>query len=324
MQFSCKITHAILTQLESEKIDLSIYFSDADIPWEKLRNSSLWMRAPDMEAFLERMVKSPEILIRAGHSTPKNKVWGILDSVLRMMPKPQEIFQQPEKFLGYFISPEPPIENIVRTEQGIAFDIPLPAEQYPLVTTYLKAAFEALPIYVGMDAGACRWNFMRFELDWPKTQTTILNQDEPHQISPQLMQDVILQLQQSSRELEEKNNELLRRNEELVRRNQNIGTLSASTEIKPEDFNQFKNQNEIEFDFLNQPVHQVAQNLSKLHDYMVRAHQLVVLLTAGQKQTPGIKQAFHKVDWDIVKVQYPKIILESLDILKKVKKPERQ
>ncbi len=324
MQFSCKITHAILTQLESEKIDLSVYFSDADIPWEKLRNSSLWMRAPDMEAFLERMVKSPDLLVRAGHATPKNKVWGILDSVLRMMPQPQEIFHQPEKFLGYFISPEPPIENIVRTEEGIAFDIPLPAEQYPLVTTYLKAAFEALPIYVGMDAGVCRWNFMRFELDWPKTQTTILNQDEPHQISPQLMQDVILQLQQSSRELEEKNRELLRRNEELVRMNQNAGAAQASSEIKPEDFNQFRNQNEIELDFMNQPVHQVAQNLSKLHDYMVRAHQLVVLLTAGQKQTPGIKQAFHRVDWDIVKAQYPQIILESLDILKKVNKPDRQ
>jgi hypothetical protein len=83
-------------------------------------------------------------LIDAGHSTPKKKVWGVLDSVLRMMPRPQEIFQQPEKFLGYFISPEPPVENIVRTENGISFDIPLPAEQYPLVTTYLKSAFEAL------------------------------------------------------------------------------------------------------------------------------------------------------------------------------------
>jgi hypothetical protein len=50
-----------------------------------------------------------------------------------------------------------------------------------------------------MDAGVCRWNFLRFELDWPKQQDSILK-DEPHQISPQLMQDVIAQLQQSSRD----------------------------------------------------------------------------------------------------------------------------
>jgi hypothetical protein len=315
VHFSCKITHAILTQLESEKIDLSAYFSDADIPWEKLRDSSLWMRAPDMEAFLDRIVTSQQTLIDAGHATPKSKVWGVLDSVLRMMPQPQEIFHQPEKFLGYFISPEPPIENIVRTAEGIAFDIPLPAEQYPLVTTYLKAAFEALPFYVGMDAGVCRWNFLRFELDWPKQQQSILK-DEPHQISPQLMQDVISQLQQSSRDLEERNRELQRRNEELMSRS----ASAIDTDMKSVDFNQFENQQDIEFDFMNNPVHQVAQNLSRLQDYMVRAQQLVMLLTAGQKQSPGIKQAFHKTDWEIVKVQFPKIIVESLEILKKVNK----
>lgn len=304
-------------------MDLSAFFSDSEIPWEKLRDSSLWLRAPDMEAFLDRIVTSQDVVIRAGHLTPKNKVWGILDSVLRMMPRPQEIFQQPEKFLGYFISPEPPIENIVRSEQGIAFDIPLPAEQYPLVTTYLKAAFESLPTFVGLEPGVCRWNFLRFELDWPKNQPTILTADEPHQISPSLMQDVILQLQQTSRELEEKNRELQQRNEELLRMSQNRGAR-PQVEVHAEDFNQFENRSDIEFEFMNKPVHQVVQNLSKLHDYMVRAHQLVVLLTAGQKQTPGMKQAFHKVDWDIVKAQYPQIILESLDLLKKVGKLENK
>ena len=73
---------------------------------------------------------------------------------------------------------------------------------------------------------------------------------------------------------------------------------------------------------MKKPVHQVAQNLSRLHDYMVRAHQLVTLLTAGQKQTPGIKEAFRRVDWEIVKNQYPQLILESLETLKKLNKPE--
>jgi len=316
VHFSCKVTHAILTYLESEKIDLSGYFSETDIPWELLRDPSYWMRAPDMEAFLERLALSSNILVQAGHCTPKIKVWGVLDSVLRMMPQPQEIFHQPEKFLGYFISPEPPIENLARTAKGLSFDIPLPAEQYPLVTMYLKAAFESLPIYVGQSPAVCEWNDIHLKIDWSTEQTSILN-DESHQISPALMQDVIRQLQESSKDLEEKNRELQRRNEELQRLATNRGSDFSDEEraVIHEDFS--------EFEFMKRPVHQVAQNLSRLHDYMVRAHQLVTLLTAGQKQTPGIKEAFRRVDWDIVKNQYPQIILESLETLKKLNNPDK-
>lgn len=322
MHFSCKVTHAILTHLESEKIDLSGYFSESDIPWELLRDSSNWMRAPDMEAFLERLNLSTETLIQAGYATPKNKVWGVLDSVLRMMPQPQEIFHQPEKFLGYFISPEPPIENLNRTSKGLSFDIPLPAEQYPMVTTYLKAAFEALPSYVGQSFAHCEWNHIHIVIDWPTEQPSILGEDESRQISPQLMQDVIRQLQQSSKDLEDKNRELQRRNEELQRlasqKANQSGEENNSSENRAVNHSDFS-----EFEFMKKPVHQVAQNLSRLHDYMVRAHQLVTILTAGQKQSPGIKEAFRRVDWDIVKNQYPQIILESLETLKKLNQPDK-
>lgn len=317
MYFSCKITHAILTHLESEKVDLSNYFSETDIPWELLRDSSYWMRAPDMEAFLERLNLNTATIVMAGHRTPKNRVWGVLDSVLRMMPQPQEIFMQPAKFLGYFISPEPPIENLTRLSSGLSFDIPLPAEQYPLVTTYLKAAFESLPLYVGQSAAQCEWTDIHLKIDWPSAQQSIMAEESNRQISPQLMQDVIRQLQESSKDLEQKNRELQRRNEELQRFAQSAAPIDGELrEVIRQDFS--------EFEFMKQPVHQVAQNLSRLHDYMVRAHQLVTLLTAGQKQTPGIKEAFRRVDWEIVKNQYPQIILESLDTLKKLNSPEKK
>lgn len=318
MHFSCKITHAILTHLESEKIDLSAFFSEtteSEIPWELLRDTSYWMRAPDMEAFLERLSLKNEALVKAGHKTSKNRVWGVLDSVLRMMPQPQEIFQQPAKFLSYFISPEPPIENLERHAAGLSFDIPLPAEQYPLITTYLKAAFESLPGYVGQTFAHCYWSDIHFKIEWPTAQQSILTEENSERnISPQLMQEVIRQLQQSSSELEDKNRELQRRNEELLRLAQQAQSESKNSnarEVIKQDFSQFE--------FMKQPVHQVAQNLSRLHDYMVRAHQLVTLLTVGQKQSPGIKQAFHRVDWEIVKDQYPQLILESLETLKKLK-----
>lgn len=315
MHFSCKITHGILTYLESEKVDLSAYFSETDIPWELLRDPSYWMRAPDMEAFLERLSLKESDLVKAGHRTPKTRVWGVLDSVLRMMPKPQEIFQQPEKFLSYFISPEPPIENLRRFDSGLSFDIPLPAEQYPMVTAYLRAAFESLPVYVGQTAAHCEWKDIAFKIEWAAEQPSILNEEVTERnISPELMQDVIRQLQQSSRSLEEKNRELQRRNEELSLLAQTGGITAAPAAVTPQDFSQFE--------FMKQPVHQVAQNLSRLHDYMVRAQQLVAIITAGQKQTAGIKEAFHRVDWEIVKNRYPQLILESLETLKKLNKPD--
>lgn len=315
MHFSCKITHAILTFLESEKVDLSAYFSETDVPWELLRDTSYWMRAPDMEAFLDRLSLTEEALINAGRRTPKSRVWGVLDSVLRMMPQPQEIFHQPEKFLSYFISPEPPLENLQRLQSGLSFDIPLPAEQYPLVTTYLKAAFEALPAYVGQTEAHCTWTDIHFNIEWALPQPQFLNEENPERnISPQLMQDVIRQLQSSSRALEEKVRELQNRNEELTRLTASANI--SAPEMKQQDFSQFE--------FMKQPVHQVAQNLSRLHDYMVRAHQLVTMLTAGQKQSAGIKEAFRRVDWDIVKDKYPQLIFESMEALKKINKPEKK
>jgi hypothetical protein len=230
-----------------------------------------------------------------------------------MMPKPEEIFLQPEKFLSYFISPEPPIENLERLQNGLSFDIPLPAEQYPLITTYLKAAFESLPAYVGKSIAQCTWKDIHFKIEWSDQQQSILgDESDERTISPQLMREVI----RHSRELEEKNRELQRRNEELLAIAANNNRKSDEPQVKNEDFSQFE--------FMKQPVHHVAQNLSRLHDYMVRAHQLVTILTAGQKQSAGIREAFHRVDWEIVKDQYPKLIFDSIETLKKLNKNENQ
>ena len=47
---------------------------------------------------------------------------GVLDSVLRMLPRPHEILNQPERF-SYFISPGPPADNIKRSSNSIEFDL---------------------------------------------------------------------------------------------------------------------------------------------------------------------------------------------------------
>lgn len=318
MHFSCKITNAILTTLEFRGEDLSSLYEPGLPPMELLRDPSSWMSAPDMENFLEALLRRPwsrleePLLTAAGHGGPKNHAWGVLDSVLRMMPRPQEIFQQPERFLSYFISPEPPIENLQRDERGLAFDLPLPAEQYPLVTAYLKAAFESLPLYVGQDLAHCEWSDIHLKITWPESQKSIFQEDPGHQISPELLQAVVEDHQRLQRELEEKNLELQRKDEEI----RHIRSGQTETPAKIEVWDQGR-LSKLGFEEAS-PAHVVGQNLARLHDYMVRAQQLITILTVAGKKDPSVKEALRRLDWDHVKSQYPRAIAESAMALRKI------
>jgi hypothetical protein len=64
------------------------------------------------------------------------------------------------------------------------------------------------------------------------------------------------------------------------------------------------------------PGYMVGQNLARLHDYMVRAQQLITMLASQGKMTPEVKEAMRRVDWEYVKTQYPKTISDSMDALR--------
>jgi hypothetical protein len=323
VHFSCKISNAVLTYLEAEGEDLSPLYDQLPWPIELLRDSSHWLSAPDMENFLQTVLRLPytkadqNILQAAGHAGPKNHAWGVLDSVLKMMPQPQAVFQQPERFLSYFISPEPPVENIVRIENKISFDLPLPAEQYPNVTTYLKAALESLPTYVGQEQAQCEWQHISLSLSWSAKQVSIFNSDPGHQVSPDLLQKVVEELQKHARELEEKNRDLVRKNDELERSKRELVSDSSKPQgMLPQEMTL----SDLSF-HETEPGYVIAQNLARLHDYMVRAQQLVTVLASLQAQgkvPPAVKELMRRVDWDFVKNQYPRTISESVEHLRRL------
>ncbi|UXR64706.1 hypothetical protein EZJ49_00360 [Bdellovibrio bacteriovorus] len=327
MHFSCKISNAVLTILEQQGEDLSQLYEQAHLPMELLKDSSYWMTAPEMENFLESVLRLPlkreeNILLRAGHEGPELRAWGVLDSVLRMMPHPQEIFNQPEQFLSYFISPKPPIENLRRDEASISFDLPLPAEQYPLVTTYLKAAFESLPVYVGQPAAVCHWEGITIQLNWSTQQSSIFSESVGHQVSPALFQSLIDDLQRTQREREDLQ-KYVGDLEEKIRAIEKQN-LKASTGVQPEEASNNASSllpHEGSLSHLNfdseTPGYVLSQNLARLHDYMVRAQQLITMLAAQGKMTPAVKEAMRRVDWEFVKTQYPRTVFESMDLVKK-------
>lgn len=324
MHFSCKISHAVLIFLEKEGEDLSPLYDPSFPPMETLRDPSGWMSAPEMEGFFEVLQRmnwakqDGSIFKQAGHKGPKNYAWGVLDSVLRMMPRPQEIFHQPERFLSYFISPEPPIENLQRDEKSLSFDLPLPAEQYPLVTTYLRAAFESLPLYVGQGLAVCEWEDIHLKILWPEVAQTLFEKEPGHQISPDLLQSVIADHQKLLRELEDRNREILSKDEELVtlrldavKGNRTNAVLAAEEALSSLHSASSETQT---------PGFIVGQNLARLHDYMVRAQQLIVVLSglAKKEKEHTMKEALRRLDWDHVKAQYPRAIADSVEALRRL------
>lgn len=335
MHFSGKIPNAILTCLEDRGEDLSNVHDFAPVSLEVMRDHSSWVSAPDLEYFLEKLVNqighrgdsgkeaSLEIdwLTLAGHEGVRLRPWGVLDNVLRMMPRPQEVFQQPDRFLSYFISPAPPIENLVRNESKVEFDLPLMAEQYPLVTSYLKAAFEGIPQYVGQNLAVCKWHNIHIEIIWPEESQEIFLENKIHSVSPQLLQDAVEELQRSQRELEEKNRELQMKNEELLEIQKNLPEESGARKaVDIANLEGLLGHLDFAGDIPNMKTHQVGQNLARLHDYMVRAQQIITILSASTKNPQALKEVIRRLDWENVKLQYPRAISESVETLRSLQK----
>jgi hypothetical protein len=281
-----------MSYLQKNGGDATAIFSEGHVLTEDvLRDPNCWANAADVESFLEQLVRSPlaeseeNFLQKAGHEGPHLRRWGVLDSVLRMMPRPQEIFSQPERFLSYFIAPQPPIANLIRTEDRIEFDWPIHTEQFPLVATFLKAAFESLPLYVGKPMGTCTWQGMRLCLEWNNKQESIFNEEQlgGHHLSPELLRSIVATL----------------------------GQQPASTEAQV-----FAKSPLIKLQFLDdQKTEKLRDEISRLSDYMVRAQQLITLLIGQDRMNTGIKEAMRRVDWDRVQKQFPKTVEDCRQLL---------
>lgn len=318
MYFSSKISHSVLTYLEDEGEDLTGLMDVLGSHFEIMRDPSCWLTAPEMEFFLEKILQiypqHHDVLKLTGHKQPLLHAWGVLDSVLKMMTKPQEIFVQPQRFMSYFVSPEPPLENVFRSDEGISFDWPLPSDQYPHVTSYLKAAFEALPTYMGQGLGVCSWDSIHLSLKWPVKSNNLFTEDMGHQISPQLLQKVVEELQKSQRELEEKNRELQRKNEELLQYSHNLNQVApAASTPRFQDLS-----SDPAF-----PGHKLGQNIARLHDYLVRSQQLITMILSENKANAAVKEAMRRMDWDYVKAQYPRTVAESVETLRQMQNKHR-
>lgn len=317
MLFSCKITNSVLISLDRRGEDLTAIYETCDWPAEFLRDPSSWLEADKMEQLLAGLeaqfgptlgLQVP-LVTDVGHQSKDLRAWGVLDSVLRMVQAPQDLFAQSERFLSYFISPAPPTGEVKRTADSVSFVLPVSEERFPHVTNFLCAAFEALPTYINKPMANVSWENSCVTIKWAEKQESLFTETEKAELSlrPELVNSILTNLESSQKELEETKIRLIESERELDRLRTGqafaAGTLvplpGAIVSESPESH-------------AEQSVSTALHELYRLGDYFARGQQLVTMLIAQGRQTPQVKEAMRRVDWPFVCETAPNTIRDAI------------
>lgn len=306
MNFSGKITNSVITYLQAQGIELSEICEVTDIPSEFLKDPTGWLDARKVEDFLHQVENLSVMRLgvdglfeRVGHGATDLKAWGTLDSVLRMIEKPNDIFLQPQRFISYFISPAPPIANIKRHLNAVMFDIPISFEEFPNMATYLRAAIEAVPLFMGAQMAEATWRQNCLSIGWDQSQSLLDDHSmKRRHLAPEVMQTLVANLEKTELALAQKTREL-----EVIK---NENALAAQSQIPQlEEFTKFRSQYA---DF--------QQQVLRLQDYFTRSQQLITLLVGQNRLDAQVREAMKRVKWESVKKSFPKVtqyLLESLE-----------
>ncbi len=348
MLFSCKISSSLLTHLDRRGENLQLIEEMNDLPpLEFLRDPSYWIEAPKMEALLRffqttyGLNSTDSIVTEAGHRSKDLRSWGVLDSVLRMVQNPKDMYGQPAKLISYFISPAPPIGLIQRDDESaefdVAFDLPIASSEYPLSSEYVRAALESLPTYTGKNAANVKWDETRIHIQWQDTQKSFLDDvNAKPTLNPELLQSIVTDLEHAQKQLEETNRVLHSKEQELRElRAQVSGAPQVRVKIESAEslvLNEPKPERARQGSLLDlvgaeaatlKPgsstvLGDVLQDVYKLGDYLGRAQQLVTLLVGQDRLNPQVTEAMRRVDWPRVQNDTRRLVAEAAIKLKEL------
>ncbi len=303
MLFSGKITNSFLLFLDAKDVDSEKLFELTDLPTEFLREPSCWIPAQDVEKFIAEIdrefgARFPDggLATLVGHQCHELRSWGVLDSVIKMMQTPQDLFLQPHRFLSYFVSPAPPVGNVVREASAISFDLPISNQEFPYVTEFLRSALEVLPCYIGRSQAQVDWQQSRIQISWSESQSDMLKEhDIAPNYKPELVQNLMHALEESQRQIEDLRSQL------------SLGSSDKPLPIQG---------TETEFvQGLRAYVVRTRGHMMRMSDYLVRSQQLVTLLIGQDRMDRQVQEAMKRVDWDYVKNQSSQVAQETADLL---------
>ena len=324
MHFSGKITNSLISCLEKSGKDYGSLYELTDIPTEFLRDPSCWIPATSVENFIQKIEQEftsttpgveNSLVTTAGSQCYQLRAWGVLDSVLKMMQNPQDIYLQPHRFISYFISPAPPVIHMTREEEGLTFELPISNTEFPLVTEYLRSALETLPMYLGRQQSHVSWRGNRVCISWSDSQNGLLSQEDlEHQYKPELMRNIVGSLEEAQKKIEELNRELLERNEQIqkyqeaeavMKQQSNPSAQSISSELLPSET----------VTHLRAYASRIRGQLLKLSDYVARSQQLVTILVGQSPENRQVKELMKRLDWDYVRSQHAHVTQDVVNLL---------
>ena len=337
MLFSCKISNSVLTFLDRHGEDLGELYENPDWPAELLRDPSYWIEADKMESLLEHLttkyghaVSDSALCTEVAKRAFELRGWGALDSVLRLVHAPKDLFAQPSRLLSYFISPAPPVGDVRREAEGIRFEVPLDASEYPRVVEYLRCAFEGLPAYLGRAPAQARWDGSEISIRWSDDQENLFTgtaTGERRSLNPGLVRNVLESLEQSQQRLEEAKLDLSVKNEELrsLRAQLRQAQTRASKPRAPEQAALWTDERDAsvaadesaEFSVraptldrraaatFADALSEALDQSYRLRDYVARAHQLVTILVGQNRATPAVQEAMKRMNWTSVQANAP-------------------
>ncbi|MCB0351162.1 MAG: hypothetical protein KDD38_08260 [Bdellovibrionales bacterium] len=273
MNFSGKISNSVITFLQAQGADLAEFYEGTDLPTEFLKDPTSWLDARKMENLLQftetwciQHLNIERPIEKIGNSARDLKSWGVLDSVLRMIEKPNDIFLQPQRFISYFISPAPPMANIKRDLNAVSFSIPISFEEYPYVATYLRSAIESVPVFMGLQMAEASWQQNTISIGWNQSQSLLDDSTlQRRHMAPEVMQSLVATLEKTEQALLKKTLEL-----ETIK---DENAMAAQSQVP-------QMQSLIDFQKQYKNFH---QQVLKLQDYFTRSQQLITLLVGQDR-----------------------------------------
>lgn len=306
MLISCKLSNSVLTSLERQGRDLSTILQNVDVAEEFLRDHACWLEAEKMEELLVDIDRSfrdlPEDFLREiGRQSETLRCWGVLDSVLKMVESPLDIFSQPSRFISYFISPEPPIAESKQTGTRNTFELPVSAEQYPSITSYLCGALEGLPNYMRQPLARVEWIESKLMIEWSQSQETLLTDEDMQlrQFNPQWVKSMMESL------------ELHQRNVEIKNTHVDVGVSVPLAELR--ELQEFLMDSGEKFQKVYADILATKNDFLKLHDYFVRSQQLITFLVNSGRKTKQVDEAMRRMDWAHVQSAYDQMVEAACD-----------
>jgi hypothetical protein len=295
----------VLASLERQGRDLSGILQNTDLPEEFLRDPSSCVEAPKMEAILRDIDSTfrdlPEDYARdIGRNSEQLRCWGVLDSVLKMVESPLDIYGQPSRFISYFISPEPPIAGLKQDNTKITFQLPVSAEQYPFITQYLSGALEGLPNYMRQPPAHVTWNESGLRIDWNQSQESLLTDEDLQlrQFNPQWVRTMMDSLEQHQKSFEAK-------------APQSEGVSVPLAELR--ELQAFLGESADKFEKVYADIMTTKNDFLKLHDYFVRSQQLITFLVHAGRKTKQVDEAMRRMDWSHVQSAYDEMVEAACD-----------